>query len=121
VLLAVVGMMMAACALAIGQIAPSWPFAAVIALCALFGATAVGWNGVYIAEIARVAPEGRVAAATGASLAVTYLGAVVGPFVFWLIVTSTGSYAIAFGTGALVILAAAASILRRMPETAMRG
>jgi MFS family permease len=114
-LLALLGLMMAACALAIGQISSAWPYAAVLALSAVFGATAVGWNGVYIAEIARVAPEGQVAAATGASLALTYLGAVVGPFVFWLIVTATGSYAIAFGAAALVILAAAASMARRMP------
>lgn len=119
VLLAVVGVMMAVCALAIGQVTPSWPFSAVLALCSVFGATAVGWNGVYIAEIARVAPEGRVAAATGASLALTYLGAVAGPFVFWLIVTATGSYAIAFGSAAVVILAAAASIVRRISAGSM--
>lgn len=88
---------------------------AVVLLCVVYGASAFGWNGVYIAEVARVAPEGKVAIATGGSLAVTYFGVVVGPFFFWLIVTVTGSYAIAFGSAALVTCAAAVSILRRKP------
>lgn len=110
--LALLGAVMAACAASVALITPAWPFGAVLALCAVYGATAVGWNGVYIAEVARIAPGGKVAIATGASLAFTFFGVVVGPFFFWLIVTFTGSYAAAFGSAALVTLAAAVSIMR---------
>lgn len=117
-LLALLGAAMAACALLMSMVSAAWPFAAVLLLCGVFGATAVGWNGVYIAEVAHVAPEGKVAVATGASLALTYFGAVVGPFIFWIIVTLSGSYGVAFASVALITLAAAASILRKIPASA---
>lgn len=117
-LLALLGAVMAACALLMSMVSAAWPFAAVLLLCGVFGATAVGWNGVYIAEVAHVAPEGKVAVATGASLALTYFGAVVGPFIFWIIVTLSGSYGVAFASVALITLAAAASILRKIPASA---
>jgi hypothetical protein len=63
---------------------------------ALYGATAIGWNGVYLSEVARIAPPGKAAAATGASLAMTYAGVVFLPMGFWLIVHVSGSYAAAF-------------------------
>ena len=72
------------------------PLAAVFAVSFVFGATAIGWNGVYLSEVARIAPPGRAGAATGASLAMTYAGVVAAPTVFWLIVSTSGSYAIAF-------------------------
>jgi len=54
------------------------------------------WNGVYLSEVARIAPPGRAGAATGASLAMTYTGVVVLPMLFWVIVTLSDSYAAAF-------------------------
>lgn len=119
--LALLGMIMAVCTLLMTLVTAAWPFGAVLLLCAVYGATAIGWNGVYVAEVARVAPEGNVAIATGASLALTYFGVVVGPFFFWLIVTLTGSYAAAFGLAALVTLAAAASIMRKPTASAARA
>ncbi|MEK6592887.1 MAG: MFS transporter [Pseudomonadota bacterium] len=116
-LLALLGAAMAVCALTMAMVSAAWPFAAVLLLCVVFGATAVGWNGVYVAEVAHVAPAGKVAVATGASLALTYFGAVVGPFIFWLIVTLSGSYAVAFASAALVTLAAAVAILRKIPAS----
>lgn len=113
IVLALLGAVMAVCALLMALVNAAWPLSAVLLLCAVYGATAIGWNGVYIAEIARVAPEGNVAVATGASLALTYFGVVVGPFFFWLIVTLAGSYAAAFGSAAVATLAAAAAIVRK--------
>ena len=43
------------CALAAG---PDWPLWVLFAFAMAFGATAVGWNGVFLAEIARLAPRG---------------------------------------------------------------
>lgn len=115
VTLALLGGVMTVCALLMALVNQAWPYSAVLLLCVVYGASVIGWNGVYIAEIARVAPEGNVAIATGASLAVTYLGAVVSPFLFWLIVTFTGSYSAAFSLAAVATLAAAISIMRKQP------
>jgi MFS family permease len=45
----------------------------------LFGITASGWNGVFLAEVARLAPEGRVGEATGAVLMFGFAGLILGP------------------------------------------
>jgi hypothetical protein len=61
---------------------------------------------VFVAEVARIAPGGDIAKATGATLGMTYFGVVVGPFIFWAIVAATASYAIAFAAiGACALIA----------------
>lgn len=95
-LLAWLGVTMAAAAVLTAAIVPQWPSAAVVAVSLLFGATAVGWNGVFLAEVARIAPEAGAGAATGASLAMTYAGVVMLPLLFWAIVRITDSYALAY-------------------------
>lgn len=64
----------------------------------LFGASAVGWNGVYLAEVARQAPPGMASMATGGTLSMTFLGVVVGPPIFGLIAGMTGSYGVAYAS-----------------------
>jgi MFS family permease len=62
------------------------------AVLVVFGATAIGWNGVYLSEVARQAPPGMASVATGGTLAVTFLGVVFGsPLVGW-ISNATGTY-----------------------------
>ncbi|HYD57533.1 MAG TPA: MFS transporter [Burkholderiales bacterium] len=68
-------------ALATAAIAPDWPIAGIVAVAAIFGFSAIGWNGVFMAVIARQAPR-DIGAATGASLFITYAGIVVGPAAF---------------------------------------
>jgi predicted MFS family arabinose efflux permease len=65
---------------------------------AVFGSSAVGWNGVYLAEVARQAPKGQASVATGGTLALTFLGVVVGPPIFGLIASASGSYGIAYAS-----------------------
>ncbi|MBT9291603.1 MFS transporter [Hyphomicrobiaceae bacterium 22] len=72
-----IGMTVAAATLALAG--PALPFWALVLLAAMFGTTASGWNGLFVAEMARLAPDGRVAETTGAVLTVTYLGLLVGP------------------------------------------
>ncbi|MVW77521.1 MFS transporter [Bordetella sp. 02P26C-1] len=62
----------------------------------VLGAAAVGWNGVYLAEIARQAPVGRASLATGGALTCTFLGVVLGPPIFGAMATLMGSYRVAF-------------------------
>ena len=107
IVLGILGVVMALSAFALSQVTSAWPLSAVFTLCAVFGLTAVGWNGVFIAEVARIAPGGNVALATGATLGFTYLGVVVAPFGFWLILTLSGSYTPAFvAVGAITLVAA---------------
>lgn len=67
---------------------PAWVFSVLI----VFGASAIGWNGVYLAEVARLAPKGKAGQATGGTLAFTYLGVVFWMPVFGLIAQAPGGY-----------------------------
>ena len=74
--LAINGAATAATGLLAAAIAPSWPFWAIALASAAFGASAMGWNGVYIATVARQAPPGGIGLATGGSLSITYAGVI---------------------------------------------
>ena len=85
---------------------PEWPRWLLFAFAALFGSTAVGWNGVWVAEVARLAPQGKVSEATGGCLFFTFSGAVLTPVVFNGILEASGTYAVpyaVFGVPALLI------------------
>lgn len=110
--LGALGVAMAGCAFVLTQLSAQWPYAGVIALAVVFGASAIGWNGVFVAEVARIAPDGNVAQATGAALGMTYFGVVVWPFVFWAIVTASASYASGFAVMGALALAAGMACFR---------
>ena len=94
--LGLLGLMMAVCAGLIAFVESSWSMSLIYVLAFLFGASAIGWNGVYLAEVARIAPPGQAGTATGASLAMTYSGVVFLPSLFWLVHALTQSYAPGF-------------------------
>ncbi|HTN12037.1 MAG TPA: MFS transporter [Acetobacteraceae bacterium] len=64
------------------------------------GFTAIGWNGVHMAELARVAPPRLVGEVTSAASLFGFLGSVCGPLAFTLVVGWSGSYPLAFGLAA---------------------
>jgi MFS family permease len=111
--LAVLGLISAVCALLVAAFSPAWPLAAVIAVGMLFGASAVGWNGVFLAQVARVAPAGQVTTATGGTQFFTFADALSGPPFFAAAVWATGSYAWAFGLFALPPAVVALRLLAR--------
>jgi len=113
-LLGVLGIAMSLCAALVAFVDASWPLALVLPLCAAYGATAVGWNGVYLSEVARVVPPDQAAAATGGSLAMTYSGVVVLPLLFWAILAISDSYPAAFGAIAAVTAWRAAYFMRSL-------
>lgn len=115
--LGALGVVMAACAFAMTQISAQWPYAGVVALAVVFGASAIGWNGVFVAEVARIAPDGDIARATGATLGMTYFGVVVGPFLYWAIVAVSASYAIAFAAVGVCALVAGLACFRRLERS----
>jgi MFS family permease len=68
-----------------------WPLALIAVLCGFFGAS---WNGISLAEVARLAPAGKVADATAGSTIFIFLGYVAGPSIFATLVSLTGSWAL---------------------------
>lgn len=85
---------------------PGWPAWLLFLFAAVFGSTAVGWNGVYLAEVARLAPAGKISEATGGCLFFTFLGVVVTPPAFNAVFAFSSSYPAAyavFGVPALAI------------------
>ena len=92
---------MAVSALSMLVIDASTPRLIVAILIALFAATAAGWNGVFLAAVARMAPPGRTASVTGGAMAFTYFGIVVGPTLFGSLTDWTGSFPISFAALAM--------------------
>ncbi|WP_146620054.1 MFS transporter [Acuticoccus sediminis] len=86
-----------------------WPVAVVIGALIVLGFTGVGWNGVYLSEVARYAPMGDVGAITGAAMVFTFAGVLVGPNIFVAIHSVLGSFSQSFI--ALVVAAGIAFVL----------
>jgi nitrate/nitrite transporter NarK len=95
-LLGLLGIGMGASALATLAAGPAWPAWLLMAFAAVFGATAVGWNGIYLAEVARLAPAGRTSEVTGGCLFFTFLGVVVTPPAFNAVLAVADDYALAY-------------------------
>lgn len=110
--LVALGVVTALCAAIMTQVSPQWPYAAIMVLAGIFGATTLGWNGVYIGELARVAPPGKVAMATGASLSCAYFGAVVAPPLFALVQWLSAGYILPFAMLGLLATAGVLSLAR---------
>ena len=94
-------------ALITGLLAPSWPVPLVFAVVIPFGASALGWNGVYLAELAHGVEPAQIPRVTGASLFFTYGGVLVGPSAFALLHDQLGSYTGTYALAALPALAGA--------------
>jgi MFS family permease len=90
---------------------PDWPLWALFAFAMAFGATAVGWNGVFLAEIARLAPRERISDATGGSAFFTFLGVVLTPPLFHLVLHLTASYGATYALFGLPALAVGLRLL----------
>ena len=56
--LAVIGAIACVCGIALAASGPTWPTAVLLVIATAYGASAIGWNGVQISEVARRAPAG---------------------------------------------------------------
>lgn len=115
--LALIGLTAAACALAMMMARPDWPVPLVIAVATGFGATAIGWNGVQLSEVARLAPPGAAGKVTSAASVVTFAGVVVGPPCFALLSSLTGDYRASFAALAVASGAGALALVSSEPHT----
>lgn len=66
------------------------------AVMVLIGASGIGWNGVFLAEVARQAPSGQASSATGGTLLFTFMGVVCGAPAFGALSSASGSFRVGF-------------------------
>ena len=90
------GLLMSAGSALAAAYSAAWPTPLLLATCALFGAAAIGWNGVHLSQVAHLAPAGKVGLATGGSLFISFFGVVAAPPFFGAIVGSGFGYPTAF-------------------------
>lgn len=100
VLSVLAGVMIATCLLVLA-LKPGWPIAAACALFFVLGSTASGWNGAFMAEVARLSPRKDVSTTTAGSLVFVNFGKMIGPIVFTNVYLLAGSYTLLFGMLAL--------------------
>lgn len=109
-LLVLLGFGMAVAAFAAGQFGPAWPVPMVLLVCACAGATASGYTGIAYGEFVRLGGSRRTEA-TGLGSAAMFAGVLVIPSIVAVLVTASGSYALAYsavgvaGAGAGLLLA----------------
>lgn len=111
---------MAATGLALALVGADTPTAVVLILVSVYGATAVGWNGVYLGTVARLVPHDRAAMATAGTLFFTFFGVVIGPPLFGAAGSLFGSHGPAFALLVLPLAVAVWTLWRAhwpMPET----
>lgn len=94
--LAGIGAIVAVAATTMAFSTPDWPAGAVYLVFTILGGTAVGWNGVFLAESAARAPPGRAAEFTGATQLFVFGGALLSPLLFRGVLALTQSYAVGY-------------------------
>jgi len=102
---------MTACCLLCAFMTPQWPQIALVLLFVAFGASAVGWNGVFLAEVAQRAPAGTVSIAIGGAVMWSYAGILAGPALFAFLCTRIGGYRDTFGALTFIALIGLACVL----------
>lgn len=117
-LLALIGAGIIASTMTADAMAPGWPLFTVMAVAAALGVTAVGWNGIYLAEVARVMPLERVGMATGGVLMFTFLGIFFGPATFGFLLQQTGDYTAGFVAMNVLVAVAVIMLLIEKDEVA---
>ena len=113
-LLGLLGLAMALASLTLALLpaAPPVPVAALVRV--LTGATTMGWNGVFFAQLVRVVPREELAQSSGGTQFFTFAGSMLGPYLFSQLLGLGGSYALGYCLlAALAALASLAMLLGR--------
>ncbi len=105
--LLLLGVVMVVSSLLCVALTPTWSMLAACALFFVMGSTASGWNGAFLAEVARLAPREMISTATGGALVFVNIGKAVGPIAVANVALLTGDYTITF---ALLAVPAAAGL-----------
>ncbi len=89
--LAAAGVASAVCSIALAASSPAWPVWLMFLVAAVSGIAVSSWNGVQIAEMVRIAP-GEIHTTVAGATAIVFLGYMLGPAVFALLLTTTERY-----------------------------
>ena len=91
------GFCMSVCGVTLGVWGNTLPDFLLLCVLMMYGLSASGWNGVYLADIAQQSPSNSVASYTAAATIPLYFGLILGPITFSLL-TSTWSFSTAWLT-----------------------
>lgn len=108
-LLRLSAVMVASCVV-MGFVTAQWPPLLMAMLFLVFGASAIGWNGLFLAEVARLSPPGKVSVATSGAMVWNFAGILIGPALFAMIVRANSNYAMTFGLLSLFALGGYAAL-----------
>jgi MFS family permease len=100
-----IALLMAVAAGLMSLFTPAWPVGAIAAVVVLLGATASGWNGVFLAEIIRDVRPAEVGLVTAGSMMFAYMGTLFGPSLFGGLASAVGFPKAYLVMGAAVLLA----------------
>jgi MFS family permease len=105
--------------LAVSAVGRDWSYPAIVAVFACAGFFATTWNGVFLAEVARIAPKGQIGTATAGSAFITFIAYFSGPFIFGKTVSAVGANGPVFASLAMLGLVAAGALVfaARRPES----
>jgi MFS family permease len=81
---------------------PDWPPMILAILCFILGASSYGWNGVYLSEVASLAPPGKIGEVTGGVQFFMFAGAFMAPPCFSVIASFGGGFSMAFMVFAII-------------------
>jgi MFS family permease len=102
---------MVVCCAVMGFVTPQWSSAGMALLFLVFGASAVGWNGLFLAEVARLSPPGKVSVATSGAMVWNFAGILIGPALFAMTVRVNSSYALTYGWLSLFAVGGTAALV----------
>ncbi|WP_240377997.1 MFS transporter [Bacillus piscicola] len=107
ILLMMIALISAACAVVMALFQPGVPFIAVAALIFVFGLCVSGFNGLWMNAATEVVPAKQAGISSGFSVSVGSLGMVVGPPLFGLTTDMTGAFTAGwFALAAVLVLTA---------------
>ena len=120
-LLSVLGLAMAVASLVLAFL-PSMPPVAVAGLVmVLVGATTMGWNGVFFAELIRIVPREQLAQSAGGTQVFIFGGSMLGPYLFSQLLQFGGSYRLGYVALAALAAMGALSMLLSRDDSAGPG
>ena len=115
VVMGIIGVLAAASSFGLAATRPDTPRAVLLLTLAVAGVSAIGWNGINMTFVAEIVGRQASATAAGVNLTASYLGIMVGPPLFGLVVDWTGTYTAAFQVGGVTLLLALLLLSRVRP------
>lgn len=103
-------------AFGLSLVGPGVPDALLWGLLLMTGLSAIGWNGINMTFVAELAGRRASATAAGLNLTGSYLGILIGPPLFGVLVDASGSYVPAFTAAGCLGLVALALVSRIRPN-----